>query len=84
MVHDYATVMHDKTPAFLPSSLDLLNPAQLAAILHKSEATVRSDVHRAPERLPPRVVMPNTHKLLWLRSSVEAWLVQHQEVGAIQ
>lgn len=82
MVHDYAAVMHDTAPTNLPSSLDLLNPQQLGVILHKSEATVRSDVHRAPERLPPRVVMPNSHKLLWLRSTVESWLVEHQEVGA--
>lgn len=81
MVHDYAIHMHESA---LPSSLDLLNPAQLAVILHKSEATVRSDVHRAPERLPPRVIMPNSHKLLWLRSSVETWLLQHQADGAVQ
>lgn len=81
MVHDYAIPMHESA---LPSSLDLLNPAQLAVILHKSEATVRSDVHRAPERLPPRVIMPNSHKLLWLRSSVETWLLQHQADGAVQ
>lgn len=81
MVHDYAIPMHESP---LPSSLDLLTPAQLAVILHKSEATVRSDVHRAPERLPPRVIMPNSHKLLWLRSSVESWLLQHQADGAVQ
>ncbi len=79
MVHDYAIEMHD-TP--LPSSLDLLTPKQLAIILHKSEATVRSDIHRAPERLPPRVIMPNSHKLVWLKSTVESWLVQHQEAGS--
>ena len=80
MVHDYANRMHENATAY---TLDLLDPKQLGAILHKSEATVRSDVHRAPERLPPRIVMPNSHKLLWLRSTVEAWLLQHQEpVGA--
>lgn len=67
--------MHDRA---LPPTLDLLNPTQLAEILHKSESTIRSDVHRAPERLPPRVIMPNGKKLLWLRSSVEAWLQTHQ------
>lgn len=83
MVHDYAMVMHETIPA-LPSSLHLLTPKQLATILRKSEASVRSDVHRAPERLPPRVIVPNSNKLLWLRSTVESWLVQHQEAGAIQ
>lgn len=84
MVHDYATAMHSKAIAkTLPSSLDLINPQQLAAILHKAEATIRSDIHRAPERLPPRVVMPNSKRLVWLRSTVESWLVQHQ-AGATQ
>jgi hypothetical protein len=84
MVHDYAPVMHEMTLAPLPPSLNLINPKQLAEILHKAEATVRSDIHRAPERLPPRVVMPNSNKLLWLRSTVESWLVQHQDVGSVQ
>lgn len=84
MMHDYAIGMHDNHTASLPFSLDLLNPQQLASILHKSEATIRSDIHRAPERLPPRVIVPNSNKLLWLRSTVEAWLVQHQDVGAVQ
>ena len=84
-MHDYATVMHSKAIAkTLPSSLDLLNPQQLATILHKAEATVRSDIHRAPERLPPRVIMPNSKRLVWLRSTVESWLVKHQATGAAQ
>lgn len=84
MVHDYAAVMHSKAiTKTRPSSLDLLNPQQLAAVLHKAEATIRSDIHRAPERLPPRVVMPNSKRLVWLRSTVESWLVQHQ-AGAAQ
>lgn len=58
--------------------LDLLSPKELANILHKSEASIRSDVHRAPERLPPRVQMPNSNKLLWRRTTVHAWLIQHE------
>ena len=84
MVHDYAIVMHDINHIALPSSLDLLDPKQLAAILRKSEASVRSDIHRAPERLPPRVIVPNSNKLLWLRSTVESWLAHHQEAGSTQ
>ena len=83
MVHDYAVLMHHTNRIAVPPSLDLLNPEQLAAILRKSEASVRSDVHRAPERLPPRVIVPNSNRLLWLRSTVESWIAQHQDIGAM-
>lgn len=79
MVHCYAVGMHPYAP---PPALDLLTPRELAIILHKSEATIRSDVHRAPTRLPPRLLLPNCNKLLWLRITVETWLVQHQVEAA--
>ena len=57
----------------------LLTPKEVAELLRKSEASVRSDVHRAPHRLPPRVLMPGSNRLRWNAKTVAAWLAQHEQ-----
>lgn len=46
----------------------------VALLLHRSPATVRADVNRRPETLPPRIVIPGSKKLVWLYEDVMAWL----------
>lgn len=58
---------------------ETLGTADIAQLLHKSEKTVKRDVTTAPWRLPPRVRIPNSRRVMWLRSTVEAWLQKHQE-----
>ena len=57
----------------LPKTLTV---EDLAAVLHKDVATVAADVSRAPERLPPRLVIPGQKKPLWLEDDVVEWLRQ--------
>ena len=76
MMHEYAIYMQHLT--ITPDEFDLIAVDELARILHKSEATIRSDIHRAPERVPPRVVLPGSNKLLWLRTTVATWIRQHE------
>tara|TARA_R110000803_G_scaffold8348_5_gene26811 strand:+ start:311 stop:511 length:201 start_codon:yes stop_codon:yes gene_type:complete len=46
----------------------------IAELIHKTPATVRVDLARRPKSLPPRLIIPNSRKLLWLESDVMAWL----------
>ena len=56
---------------------NLLTVDQLAACLHKSVASVRSDATRNPRSLPPICRLPGTKRLLWRAEDVEQWLAEH-------
>ena len=57
---------------------ELLNSEDLARMLRRSVASIWTESSRAPERLPPRVQVPNTRKLYWRKSTVLAWLREHE------
>jgi predicted DNA-binding transcriptional regulator AlpA len=59
--------------------LNLLGIEELAAVLHRSPKTIRSDVTRRPETLPPRVRVPGGRKVLWRAQDVAAWLERNVE-----
>lgn len=54
--------------------METLDIEQLAAILKRSPHTVRSDVTRRPETLPPRIKIPGTRRVLWRKEDVERWM----------
>lgn len=54
----------------------LLTVDQLAAILHKSPASIRSDASRKPSSLPPICRLPGNKRLLWRQNDVDTWLAQ--------
>ncbi|NMZ81838.1 DNA-binding protein [Pseudomonas mandelii] len=55
----------------------LLTVDQLSVFLQKSVASIRSDVTRNPQALPPICRLPGTKRLLWRVEDVEAWLAKH-------
>ena len=56
----------------------LVGPEYLAALLHKTVATIRADAQRRPQSLPPRMRIPDSRKLLWLEEDVLKWLDKHR------
>lgn len=58
--------------------LQTLTIKDLAVILKKSEKTIKNDVSRAPERLPPRLKIPGSDKVLWRANTVREWLAKHE------
>jgi len=54
--------------------LQTLGIPELAAILRKTQRTVREDVTRRPEALPPRLLIPNSRLVIWRMKEVEEWL----------
>lgn len=54
--------------------LKTMTVEDLAAVLQKSVHTVRCDVTRRPETLPPRIQIPGSRTVLWLEQDVIDWL----------
>lgn len=55
----------------------LLRVEDLAQRLHKSVASIRSDISRNPNALPPLCRLPGTKRLLWREEDVSRWLATH-------
>lgn len=51
----------------------------LAKILNRSPQTISSQASKHPERLPPRVRLPGSRRVLWLKKDVEEWLEKHRD-----
>ena len=63
--------------------MKLLKIDDLAKILCKSPVTIRVDVSRRPETLPPRLVMPGSNRVIWAESDVNEWLSKRQRTGEV-
>jgi hypothetical protein len=62
----------------------VIDISELALILKKSPSTIRSDMVRAPARLPPSFTMPGSRKRLWLLETVEAYVMANAaKAGAL-
>lgn len=59
----------------------LLSVEELADVLHRSPSTVRVDCRRAPHKLPPRLRLPGSTRLVWLEDDVNEWLRRHRGRG---
>lgn len=55
----------------------LITVEGLAARLHKSVASIRSDASRNTGALPPICRLPGTKRLLWREEDVDQWLAMH-------
>ena len=54
---------------------NIVGPEYLAPLLRRSVATIKVDVCRRPESLPPRLKIPGSGKYLWLESDILTWLM---------
>lgn len=54
---------------------NIVGPEYLAPLLRRTVSTIKIDVSRRPESLPPRLKIPGSGKLLWLESDVLTWLL---------
>lgn len=53
----------------------LLNASDIALLIKKSVLTIRKDVHRRPDTLPPRTILPgDARSLVWRQSDYEKWI----------
>jgi predicted DNA-binding transcriptional regulator AlpA len=55
------------------NNIRTLTPEELAPILGRAASTIRTDVRRRPQTLPPRLRIPGSNRLLWLETDVAEW-----------
>lgn len=55
----------------------VLSVDQLAQMIHKSPASIRSDASRNPTALPPICRLPGNKRLLWRLEDVQKWLAKY-------
>ena len=58
----------------IEKDIKTLDIEDLSKILHRIPQTIRKDLCRRPESLPPRLVIPGSRKLIWLEQDVRNWL----------
>ncbi len=54
----------------------LLSLDDVAAILGRSPQTIKKDLRRNPDAVPPRLMLPHTRLLRWRLVDVQSWLAQ--------
>ena len=67
--------------SFTPNTSPLLDLQNLARILVRSPQTIRRDIKRNPDAVPPRLQLPGTRLLRWRETDVVAWLDSLSTVG---
>jgi predicted DNA-binding transcriptional regulator AlpA len=77
-----AVVLHLSGTKVHMHNLQLLTLDELAAHLGRSAETIRKDLRRNPEAVPPRLQLPGTRLLRWRAVDVEDWLDRHTQEGA--
>lgn len=60
----------------------LLNLVELARLLGRSPATLKRDLRRNPQAVPPQVQLPGTRLLRWREEDVATWLEAHVPLKA--
>jgi len=59
--------------------LKTLDVEELSVILRKAPSTIKVDLRRRPERIPPPIRIPGSGKLLWIESDVEYWFKKYRQ-----
>lgn len=54
--------------------LQTIGPDKLAALIGRSQKSIKADCFRRPHTLPPRFIIPGTRKLLWRMKDVRDWM----------
>ena len=62
----------------MQTDMETMTIDALAALLNRAPSTVATEVSKAPHKLPPRLKLPNSRKVLWLKSDVEKWIHEHR------
>jgi hypothetical protein len=63
------------------ASPEVVGPEYLVPFLHKALSTIKTDARRRPECQPPRMRIPGSNRLLYLKSDVHKWIEERSEVS---
>jgi len=62
-------------------SIKMLHAEDLAPLLGRAVSTIKTDVRRRPETLPPRFRIPGSNRVMWLESDVLEWIQKCSREG---
>jgi hypothetical protein len=65
-------------------STETMDANDLAKMLKRAPDTIRTDARRRPGTLPPRLKVPGSGRLLWLKDDVKAWLESLRRPNVVQ
>ena len=77
-----AVLLHLSDAKAPVQTLPLLTLNELADILGRSPETIRKDIRRNLDAVPPRLKLPGTRLLRWRASDVDVWLALNVQKGA--
>jgi hypothetical protein len=60
----------------------LVGPSVLGKLLGRATRSIKLDVHRAPQSLPPRFSVPGSNKLAWRIKEIKEWMDALAELQA--
>lgn len=58
----------------MTDALKTLTAEDLSPLLGRAVSTIKTDVRRRPETLPPRLRIPGSTRLIWLERDVIDWI----------
>ena len=61
--------------------MQTLTIKDLAKKLNRAEATIATEVTKAPHKLPPRFFLPGSRRVLWLEQDVNEWMLEQRDKG---
>ena len=61
------------------NDIRMLHAEDLAPLLGRAASTIKTDVRRRPETLPPRFKIPGSNRVMWLEADVLAWIEEQRK-----
>lgn len=61
-------------------TMQTLTIEDLATLLNRSPATIATEVTKFPNKLPPRIKLPGSRRVLWLKEDVEEWINAYRPI----
>lgn len=62
-------------------TLKMLKAEDLAPLLGRAVSTIKTDVRRRPETLPPRLKIPGSNRLVWVEADVIEWINEQRKAS---
>jgi predicted DNA-binding transcriptional regulator AlpA len=63
------------------ADLKILKAEDLAPLLGRAASTIKTDVRRRPESLPPRLKIPGSNRVQWLEADVIEWIEEQRKAS---
>ena len=64
----------------MTDGIKTMTAEDLAPILQRTVRTIREDLRRRPETLPPNIKIPGSKCVIWLEEDVKSWLEKFRVV----